>query len=157
MSNLDLNDFIDHLTPFLNLKGVEISNHPKVEILIDAMRSSANTFEGVASNLICYYQDISVYNEKAVEKFIGTSTEILSDLKGALVNLETWTEANLDELLVKYRNQKELSVPKINQPIRIALTGSTNSPSLGMTMFLFKKDEVIKRIDNLIKFVQPGS
>jgi glutamyl-tRNA synthetase len=157
MSNLDLNDFIDHLTPFLNLKGVEISNHPKVEILIDAMRSSANTFEGVASNLICYYQDISEYNEKAVEKFIGTSTEILSDLKGALVNLETWTEANLDELLVKYRNQKELSVPKINQPIRIALTGSTNSPSLGMTMFLFKKDEVIKRIDNLIKFVQSGS
>jgi glutamyl-tRNA synthetase len=157
MSNLDLNDFIDHLTPFLNLKGVEISNHPKVEILIDAMRSSANTFEGVASNLICYYQDISEYNEKAVEKFIGTSTEILSDLKGALVNLETWTEANLDELLVKYRNQKDLSVPKINQPIRIALTGSTNSPSLGMTMFLFKKDEVIKRIDNLIKFVQSGS
>jgi hypothetical protein len=28
---------------------------------------------------------------------------------------------------------------------------------LGMTMFLFKKDEVIKRIDDLIKFVQPGS
>jgi glutamyl-tRNA synthetase len=157
MSNLDLSDFIEHLTPFLKNKGIEILNHPKAEILIDAMRSSANTFEGVASNLICYYQDISEYNEKAVEKFIGTSTEILSDLKGALVNLETWTEANLDELLVEYRNQKELSVPKVNQPIRIALTGSTNSPSLGMTMFLFKKDEVIKRIDNLIKFVQPGS
>ena len=40
-------------------------------IVIDAMRSSANTFEGVASNLICYYQDISDYNQKAIEKFIG--------------------------------------------------------------------------------------
>ena len=157
MSNLDLSDFIEHLTPFLKNKGIEILNHPKAEILIDAMRSSANTFEGVASNLICYYQDIPEYNEKAVEKFIGSSTEILSDLKEALANLETWTEANLDELLLEYRNQKELSVPKVNQPIRIALTGSTNSPSLGMTMFLFKKDEVIKRIDDLIKFVQPGS
>ena len=157
MSNLDLNDFIEHLTPFLKNKGIEILNHPKAEILIDAMRSSANTFEGVASNLICYYQDTPEYNKKAVEKFIGSSTEILSDLKEALANLETWTEANLDELLLEYRNQKELSVPKVNQPIRIALTGSTNSPSLGMTMFLFKKDEVIKRIDDLIKFVQPGS
>jgi glutamyl-tRNA synthetase len=157
MSNLDLNDFIEHLTPFLKNKGIEILNHPKAKILIDAMRSSANTLEGVALNLICYYQDIPEYNEKAVEKFIGSSTEILSDLKEALANLETWTEANLDELLVEYRNQKELSVPKVNQPIRIALTGSTNSPSLGMTMFLFKKDEVIKRIDDLIKFVQPGS
>jgi len=133
MSNLDLNDFIDHLTPFLNLKGIEISNHPKVEILIDAMRSSANTFEGVASNLLCYYQDISEYNQKAIQKFIGSTTEILSDLRDELANIESWTEESLDEILVQYRNKKELSVPKVNQPIRIALTGSTNSPSLGMT------------------------
>ena len=153
MSNLDLNDFIDHLTPFLNLKGIEISNHPKVEILIDAMRSSANTFDGVASNLLCYYQDISEYNQKAIQKFIGSTTEILSDLRDELANLESWTEESLDEILVQYRNKKELSVPKVNQPIRIALTGSTNSPSLGMTLFLFEKDEVLKRIDNLIKIV----
>jgi glutamyl-tRNA synthetase len=153
MSNLDLNDFIDHLTPFLNLKGIEISNHPKVEILIDAMRSSSNTFDGVASNLLCYYQDISEYNQKAIQKFIGSTTEILSDLRDELANLESWTEESLDEILVQYRNKKELSVPKVNQPIRIALTGSTNSPSLGMTLFLFEKDEVLKRIDNLIKFV----
>ena len=153
MSNLDLNDFIDHLTPFLNLKGIEISNHPKVEILIDAMRSSANTFDGVASNLLCYYQDISEYNQKAIQKFIGSTTEILRDLRDELANIESWTEESLDEILVQYRNKKELSVPKVNQPIRIALTGSTNSPSLGMTLFLFEKDEVLKRIDNLIKFV----
>jgi glutamyl-tRNA synthetase len=153
MSNLDLNDFIDHLAPFLNLKGIEISNHPKVEILIDAMRSSANTFDGVASNLLCYYQDISEYNQKAIQKFIGSTTEILRDLRDELANIESWTEESLDEILVQYRNKKELSVPKVNQPIRIALTGSTNSPSLGMTLFLFEKDEVLKRIDNLIKFV----
>ena len=78
-------------------------------------------------------------------------------LKDDLSNLESWTEARLDEVLVEYREEKELSVPKVNQPIRIALTGSTNSPSLGMTMFLFKKDEVIKRIDNLINLFRSGS
>ena len=157
MSNLNLNDFIDYLKPFLKLNGIDLENHPKVNLLIESMRSSANTFAGVASNLICYYQDVSTYNDKAIEKFIGNSTEILDDLKNILVNLESWTESSLDNALVDYRNKKELSVPKVNQPIRIALTGSTNSPSLGMTMFLFKKDEVIKRIDNLIKFVQTGN
>ena len=157
MSNLNLNDFIDYLKPFLKLNGIDLENHPKVNLLIESMRSSANTFAEVASNLICYYQDISTYNNKAIEKFIGNSTEILDDLKNILANLETWTESSLDNVLVEYRNKKELSVPKVNQPIRIALTGSTNSPSLGMTMFLFKKDEVIKRIDNLIKFVQTGN
>ena len=157
MSNLNLNDFIDYLKPFLKLNGIDLENHPKVNLLIESMRSSANTFAGVASNLICYYQDVSTYNDKAIEKFIGNSTEILDDLKNILVNLESWTESSLDNALVDYRNKTEFSVPKVNQPIRIALTGSTNSPSLGMTMFLFKKDEVIKRIDNLIKFVQTGN
>ncbi len=157
MSNLDLNDFISHLKPFLKNKGIEVEDHPKAELLIESMRSSANTFEGVASNLICYYQDISAYNLKAIEKFIGNSVEILDDLKDRLTNLESWTEASLDEVLLEYRSEKDLSVPKVNQPIRIALTGSTNSPSLGMTMFLFKKDEVIRRINNLIDLVQSSS
>ena len=157
MSNLDLNDFIDHLKPFLMLKGIDLENHPKANLLIESMRSSANTFAGVASNLICYYQDIPIYNNKAIEKFVASSTEILDDLKNALINLETWTESSLDEVLVEYRNKKELSVPKVNQPIRIALTGSTNSPSLGMTLFLFEKDEVIKRIDDLIIFVHSNN
>ena len=157
MSNLDLNDFISHLKPFLENKGIKVENHPKAELLIKSMRSSSNTFEGVATNLTCYYQEISSYNQKAIEKFIGNSVEILNDLKVRLINLETWTEPSLDEVLSEYRSEKEHPVPFVNQPIRIALTGSTNSPSLGMTMFLFEKDEVIKRINSLIDFVQSGS
>ena len=53
----------------------------------------------------------------------------------------------------RYREEKELSVPKVNQPLRIALTGSTNSPSLGMTLSLFAKEEVLKRIDDLLGFI----
>ena len=153
MSNLDLNDFIDHLKPFLESKGAQVENHPKAELLIDSMRSSANTLEGVASNLMCYYQNISAYNQKAIEKFVSNSVEILDDLKDRLANLEKWTESSLDAVLLEYRSEKDLAVPKVNQPIRIALTGSTNSPSLGMTLFLFEKDEVIKRINDLIDFV----
>jgi glutamyl-tRNA synthetase len=56
-------------------------------------------------------------------------------------------------LLVTYREEKQLSVPKVNQPLRIALTGSTNSPSLGMTLSLFKKEEAISRIEKLINVI----
>ena len=43
------------------------------------------------------------------------------------------------QLCQNIKMKKNLSTPKVNQPIRIALTGSTNSPSLGMTLFLFEK------------------
>ena len=157
MSNLDINNFTDYLRPYLKDIGIELENHPKSDLLIESMRSSADTLKGIASNLECYYQDVSNFNMKAIEKFIGNSTEILSDLKDKLSNLEIWSESSLDNTLTEYRNEKELSVPKVNQPIRIALTGSTNSPSLGLTMFLFEKEEVIKRINDLIKFVQANN
>jgi glutamyl-tRNA synthetase len=117
------------------------------------MRTSANTLAEIALNLVCYFKDITEYNQKAIEKFIGNSDQVLVDLKEKLSQIEDWSEDVLDELLVKYRNKNELPIPKVNQPIRIALTGSTNSPSLGMTLYLFKKNEAIARIDKLINFI----
>ena len=118
------------------------------------MRTSANTLYEVAENLKCYYQDVESYNQKAIEKFIGNSLKVLSDLHTLIKNIDDWNEDALDNLLMNYRNENDLSVPKVNQPIRIALTGSTNSPSLGMTMYLFDKEEVLKRIQRLIDFVE---
>ena len=117
------------------------------------MRSSAHNLEGIALNLVCYFQDVNEYNQKAVDKFIGSSNETLVDLKERLINLDDWNEDSIDKLLVTYREEKQLSVPKVNQPLRIALTGSTNSPSLGMTLSLFEKEEAISRIEKLINVI----
>ena len=81
----------------------------------------------------------------------------LSDLHSLIKSIDDWNEEALDHLLLNYRNENELSVPKVNQPIRIALTGSTNSPSLGMTLYLFEKEEVLKRIEKLIDLVERES
>ena len=153
MANLNLEEFISHLEPFLESKQIDVNSHPKKELLIDSMRSSANNLEGIALNLVCYFHDVNEYNQKAIDKFIGPSNEVLVDLKETLINLDDWNEDSIDKLLVAYREEKELSVPKVNQPLRIALTGSTNSPSLGMTLSLFEKEEAISRIEKLINFI----
>ena len=157
MANLSHDAFINSIQPFLKNLEIEINTHPKKELLIESMRSSANTLKGVAENLVCYFQDIKSYNQKAVEKFIGSSDQILIELRDEIKNIEIWNEASLDNLLKEYREEKDLSVPSVNQPIRIALTGSTNSPSLGMTLYLFEKDEVIKRINTLIECLHKDS
>ena len=153
MANLGLEEFIDHLKPFLESRDIDVNSHPKKEILIDSMRSSAHNLKGIALNLVCYFQDVNEYNQKAVDKFIGSSNETLVDLKERLINLDDWNEDSIDKLLVIYREEKQLSVPKVNQPLRIALTGSTNSPSLGMTLALFEKEEAISRIEKLINVI----
>ena len=153
MANLSLEDFAIAIKPFLTNQGVDMNKHPKKDLLLESMRSSSNTLKGVSKNLVCYFQDVDTYNHKAIDKFIGNSTDVLHDLKNKIAELDSWEEDSLDNLLLKYREENDLPIPKVNQPIRIALTGSTNSPSLGTTLYLFEKDEVLKRLDALISFL----
>ncbi len=153
MANLSHHDFIIAINPFLDNLEININEHPKKDLLIESMRSSSNTLKGVANNLICYFKEIENYDQKAIDKFIGSSDKVLIDIKKKIIDMNTWDESSLDNILLEYREEKELSIPKVNQPIRIALTGSTNSPSLGTTLYLFDKEKVIERLDALIAFL----
>ena len=153
MANLSHEEFINAINPFLIDMNIDLNEHIKKDLLIESMRSSSNTLKGVCNNLICYFKDIDEYNQKAINKFIGDSDKVLSDLRNKINDLEDWNESSLDTLLQKYREEYDLPIPKVNQPIRIALTGSTNSPSLGITLYLFKKEEVLNRLDALISFL----
>tara|TARA_B100001939_G_scaffold53723_1_gene42882 strand:+ start:1120 stop:2535 length:1416 start_codon:yes stop_codon:yes gene_type:complete len=153
MANLSQEEFINAINPFLNDDDIDINDHPKKDLLIESMRSSSNTLKGVSKNLVCYFKDIDTYDNKAIDKFIGGSDKVINDLKNKIAELDIWEEDSLDNLLLAYREEHGLSIPKVNQPIRIALTGSTNSPSLGTTLYLFEKEEVLKRLDDLISFL----
>ena len=153
MANLSHEEFINAINPFLIDVNINLNEHVKKDLLIESMRSSSNTLKGVCNNLICYFKDIEEYNQTAIDKFIGNSDKVVSDLRNKISNLKTWDESSLDTLLQKYREEHDLPIPKVNQPIRIALTGSTNSPSLGTTLYLFEKEEVLNRLDALISFL----
>ena len=68
-------------------------------------------------------------------------------------DVEDWSQDNINDVLKDFQIKKELSVPAVNQPIRISLTGSTKSPGLGLTLCLFGKEKSIDRISNLLNFL----
>ena len=153
LANLSIDDFKSHIKPFLKKIGIEIEDHPNFELMINAMRSSENTLSGIAESLVPYFKDISAFDTKAIDKFLSEGSGILEDIKDILLKVDNWNETTLDSVLKNYQNEYNLPVPKVNQPIRIALTGSTKSPSLGLTLSIFGKEESIKRIQNLIGII----
>jgi len=152
LANLSLDEFKSHLRPFLLKNNIDIENHRYVDLLINAMRSSDNTLKGIAKSLEPYYKNIKSYDNRAIDKFLSDNN-ILIDIKDLLLNLEDWDVDSIDRILKTYQTDNNLPVPKVNQPIRIALTGSTKSPSLGFTLCILGKDLSIKRIEELINFI----
>ena len=150
LANLSIDDFKSHLKPFLKKIDIEMEDHSNLDLMINAMRSSENTLSGIAESLIPYFKDISSYDENAINKFLSDGSDILANIKDVLLKIDDWNENNIDTVLKTFQTNNDLPVPKVNQPIRIALTGSTKSPSLGLTLSIFGKDQSIKRIQNLI-------
>ena len=152
LTNLSLDEFKKQLEPFLNKLDININNHENIDLLMESMRTADNNYSGIANSLIPYYRDIDGYDEKAIKKFIKDKS-ILSNIKDILNGINDWNEISIDEALKEYQSKNNLSVPAVNQPIRIALTGSTKSPSLGLTLVIFGKNKSIERIDKLLNTI----
>ena len=151
LSNLNLEDFKNHLIPFLEEISIDINDHFNTDALINAMKSSSNTLQGIATELRPYFLDVENYDQKAISKFIDDKgMQILNDLLDILSKLTQWDENNLDYALKSYQTENNYSVPQVNQPIRIALTGSTKSPSLGLTLYLVGQKNSLDRLTKLI-------
>ena len=150
LANLSIDDFKSHLKPFLKKIDIEMEDHSNLDLMINAMRSSENTLSGIAESLIPYFKDITSYDENAIDKFLSDGIDTLVNIKDILLKIDDWNENNIDAALKTFQTNNNLPVPKVNQPIRIALTGSTKSPSLGLTLSIFGKDQSITRIQNVI-------
>ena len=100
-------------------------------------------------DLIPYFDDIKDYDQKSVEKFIVGSKNILEYVLRQLESLVQWTEQDLDDVLSKCQKELDLKTPQLNQPIRVALIGSTKSPSLGLTLSLIGKELSLKELKEL--------
>ena len=151
LANLSLEDFIIQLNPYLDQLGIKISNRQNAEIIIENLRTTASTLSEIAIDLIPYFDDIKEYDQKSVEKFIAGSKNILEYVLRQLEPLDQWTEQALDEVLAKCQKELDLKTPQLNQPIRVALVGSTKSPSLGLTLSLIGKELSLERIKKALE------
>ena len=146
LANLSIEDFIIQLNPYLDELGIKMSNRKNAEVIIENLRTTASTLSEIGMDLIPYFDDIKDYDQKSVEKFIVGSKNILEYVLRQLESLVQWTEQDLDDVLSKCQKELDLKTPQLNQPIRVALIGSTKSPSLGLTLSLIGKDLSLQRI-----------
>ena len=153
LASLSDDEFIEKIRPFLDLKDISLESENDKKIIL-ALRTSGQNLSEIANLISPYFNDLDSYDTDAAEKFLYDSEEVLLFLQKKLSVVSDWNEANIAQILDDAKNNLGLSIPKVNQPIRIALTGNTKSPSLDLTLCLFGQDESLQRIEKAIQYIK---
>ena len=152
LAKLDENGFFEVIKPFMEDEEVS-EDFPNYKKILLAMRTSKTNLKDIAYATRPFFFELDHYDEKGVKKFLNESLDTLSFALEVLSKVTEWNETELDMALIKVRDYFNLPIPKVNQPMRIALVGSTVSPSLGLTLELFGKEKSLERIQKAIDFI----
>ena len=94
----------------------------------------------------------TLYDEAAVAKNItDEAKDILRGFTATLQASNAKDEHEFKAVIDEFLTSRELKMPKLGMPLRIALTGSTQSPSINELLAIVGKDESVKRIQNFLK------
>ena len=131
--------------------GLDISSHPKSELLVDAHRQRARTLIELKDQINLLLNPPKEYDKKAVKKFLkGEWKDLLKNFLDFLSTKEANSPEEFEKLTEEFLQKEDIKIGKLAQPIRIAITGSSVSPSLYDTMAIVGKDELIKRVEKLL-------
>ncbi len=152
LAKLNDDDFCEAIEPFMKVEGIN-DKAPNYKKILLAMRTAKTNLKEIAQATRPFFYELEGYDEKGVNKFLNESLETLTFALEVLSNLSEWNETELDMALIKVRDYFNLPIPKVNQPMRIALVGTTISPSLGLTLELFGKEKSLERIQQAIDYI----
>ena len=124
---------------------------------INAYKNRANTINDLVSSCDNLFSDEIKYDQASADKFLKKA--ILSPLKDVVDALKRseWNQESISEALKSVCEKHEIGFGKIGQPIRIAVTGGTQSPSIDQTLILLDQSIVVDRIEAAIGYIEENS
>jgi glutamyl-tRNA synthetase len=138
----------------LKFFDLDLSHHPKRTELLDLGKQRAQTIVDLKKSITDILEVPTSYEEAGVKKFVKEDTKdflekyliLLAKNKENLYNVST-----VEEITKPFINDNGLKFPQLFQPIRIALTGGTQAPSVYDIISILGFNEVSSRLREALK------
>lgn len=130
--------------------GIDISQGPALTELVVAQAERAKTLREMAEKSRYFYADVE-YNADAVKKHIAPDViPALNEMMHGFTQLKEWTKEWVHQVIVDTAEKCAMKMGKIAQPLRIAVTGDTVSPSIDVTLVLLGQAKTIARLTTFL-------
>lgn len=137
-----------HLEWHLQHNGFDLAGGPAPADLVIALRDRVQTLKEMAERAAVWFQPLTQYDAAAVAKHLNAAAQApLSDARERLARLSSWTVEGVAAALHGTAEALGLSMGKVAQPLRVAITGTQVSPDISHTVYLAGQAQALQRID----------
>ena len=143
-----------HLEWHYKDQGIDTSNGPALTEIVTMLAERCKTLKEMASSSHYFFEEFETFDEAAAKKhFKGNAAEALAKVKEKLTALSSWDLHSTHEAIEQTAAELEVGMGKVGMPLRVAVTGSGQSPSMDVTLVGIGRDRVLARIQRAIDFI----
>lgn len=152
---LPLEEVADRVEPLFRAAGYEWDDDDYLLDVVDVLRPRAETLMDLVDQAGYFFRDTLRYDE-AARKQLAAGQSHLQDVERELSMLEFFDYDGVDDMLRDYVQAQAVGMGKVLMPLRAALTGTTQAPSVTDLIVILGKEESLRRIGAALTFIDAG-
>lgn len=135
--------------------GVDTSTGPALEAIVQLQAERVKTLREMANISRYFYQSVDEFDAAAAKKHLRpVAGEALALVRDKLAALADWNAASIQQAIQDTCSELDIGMGKVGMPLRVAATGSGNSPSLDVTLAALPQATVVARIELALDFIK---
>jgi len=155
IKTMDPQDLVPPLIDQMQSHGVDYKNGPSLSVIINLQAERIKTLGEMVERSRYFFEEVIQYDEKAARKYLKPA--ILSGLlamQEKMVALNDWNKEALHRVIIEVAQSLDLKLGQLAQPLRVAVTGTTMSPSMDMTLECIGRARVLVRLNRAIDWIR---
>ncbi len=133
------------VVPFMEADCCDPEKGPRMEEVIDLLKERVNTVEELADAAVYFYRPLTPSPELMAEHITPDIIPVIRELQEKLGQTE-WNKQSINSLMKAVVAAHGLKFPKLAMPLRLLVTGETQTPSVDAVLELIGREETLKRI-----------
>jgi len=140
---------------YLEKRGIDYRNGPDLKQIVIAQRERCKTLVEMAEkSKFLFVDEVAFEGDLAKKHFSHDVFPALHGLLAKLKEISNWTQGNIHAAITAVVESHHIKLGIIAQPVRLAMTGTTVSPPIDMTLYLLGKEKTIQRLSDAISQMQ---
>jgi glutamyl-tRNA synthetase len=143
-----------HLRWHLGQLDIDPTTGPDPVKVVEAQRERNKTLVDMAKSSAFFYKDFDGYDEKAAAKNLAREAiPALRALQSDLDALETWEKEALHRAIAATAETLGVKMGSVAQPLRVAVSGTSVSPPIDLTLEILGKAKTLARIEQALDYL----